>query len=608
MASEADDIRADFLIEAGELVEGLSAQLVELEARPDDNQLLNAIFRAFHTVKGGAGFLELAPLVALCHAAEDVFNVLRSGQRGVDAPLMDAVLEVVDEVRSRMQALADGRKLKAAPKALVDRLHALARAEARAVPVAEVPAAAPPPAGEGDSISEDDFEALLDQLHGKGQAPKAVVSPPPAAAPAAVAEPAAPAKGAPEPASAKPPAAEPSIRVDTARLDTLMNLVGELVLVRNRLKALRGTADLPPSAARAVGELDFLTRSLQNAVMQVRMQPIGRVFSRVPRIARDVARGLGKQVNVQLVGEHTEIDKNLVEALADPLVHMVRNSVDHGIELPEQRQAAGKPAAGTLTLSADQQGDGIVIRVRDDGAGIDAEKIRRKAVEKGLLGLSEAAALSPEECLQLVFLPGFSTREAVSDLSGRGVGMDVVMTAIKGLGGSVHIDATPGQGTCVTLRLPLTLAILSALIVEADGRRYALPLAPVQDIFALDPEAVVRMERWDAVLLRRETLRLIDLDPLRGPIDTPRHVVVAQVGETRYGFVVRTVRGREEVVIKPLGPSLRGLAGVSGATVMPDGRLALILDFAGLVARDPRSSGSERASERAAGRVEHRHG
>lgn len=599
MSTEADEIKADFLIEAGELVEGLSAQLVELESRPDDSSLLNAIFRAFHTVKGGAGFLDLAPLVAICHAAEDVFNVLRSGQRGVDAALMDAVLEAVDEVRSRMQALAEGRKLKAAPKALVERLHALARAEAAAVAMPEPARPAMSPGGDGDAISEDDFEALLDQLHGKGQAPKTVVTPPPVAATPAATPPAAP-PDAPEAVIAKATAAEPSIRVDTARLDTLMNLVGELVLVRNRLKALRGSAALPPSAARAVGELDFLTRSLQNAVMQVRMQPIGRVFARVPRIARDVARGLGKQVHVQLLGEGTEIDKNLVEALADPLVHMVRNSVDHGIELPEQRQAAGKPAAGTLTLSADQQGDGIVIRVSDDGAGIDAEKIRRKAVEKALLGVSEAAALSPEECLQLVFLPGFSTRESVSDLSGRGVGMDVVMTAIKGLGGSVHIEATPGQGTRVTLRLPLTLAILSALIVDADGRRYALPLAPVQDIFALAPEAVVRMERWDAVLLRRETLRLIYLDPAQTPAETPRHVVVAQVGETRYGFVVRTVRGREEVVIKPLGPSLRGLAGVSGATVMPDGRLALILDFAGLVARDPRSA--------MAGRLERSHG
>lgn len=605
MSTEADEIRADFLIEAGELVEALGGQLVELESRPSDAALLNAIFRAFHTVKGGAGFLDIAPLVAICHAAEDVFNVLRSGQRGMDPTLMDAVLEAVDEVRSRMQALAEGRPPAAAPKGLVDRLHALARVVApppAATPQPTVAAAVevPPPitaeepaAASSDTITEDDFEALLDQLHGKGQAPKALV---PDAAPTEAPSPAAapPAPPARESATGKAGAAEPSIRVDTVRLDTLMNLVGELVLVRNRLKALRSTAGLPPEAARTVGELDFLTRSLQNAVMQVRMQPIGRVFSRVPRIARDVARGLGKQINVQLIGEGTEIDKNLVEALADPLVHMVRNSVDHGIELPDQRQAVGKPAAGTLTLSADQQGDGIVIRVSDDGAGIDAEKIRRKVVEKGLLGLSEAAALSPEECLQLVFLPGFSTREAVSDLSGRGVGMDVVMTAIKGLGGSVLIEATPGQGTCVTLRLPLTLAILSALIVEADDRRYALPLAPVQDIFALDPESVVRMERWDAILLRRETLRLIYLDPAKGPKDTPQHVVVAQVGETRFGFVVRTVRGREEVVIKPLGPSLRGLAGVSGATVMPDGRLALILDFAGLVARDPRSSPASR--------------
>jgi two-component system chemotaxis sensor kinase CheA len=315
------------------------------------------------------------------------------------------------------------------------------------------------------------------------------------------------------------------------------------------------------------------------------MQPVKRVFSRFPKLARDVARGLGKQVEVELQGEDTDLDKNLVEALADPLVHMVRNSVDHGIELPEVRLRAGKPAAGRLTLSAQQEGDHILIIVRDDGAGIDAERLREKAVQKGLLDAASASRLTPEECLDLIFLAGFSTKEQVSDLSGRGVGMDVVRSRIKELNGSVSIDSRIGQGTTFRIRVPLTLAILSALMVQAGERQYALPLAPVRDVFALEQDAIRKLDRWDVVMTRQETLRLVHLDPWLSPqaVGGPRHVVVAQVGEERYGFVVREVRGREEIVIKPLGASLRGLAGVAGATVMPDGHVALILDLTGLV-------------------------
>ncbi len=598
--SSDDDIRADFLIEAGELVQALGGQLVELESRPQDQDLLNAIFRAFHTVKGGAGFLELHPLVELCHAAEDVFNALRAGKRPVDAALMDAVLQALDGVQAMMQAVADGAPLAPADPALLDTLRSLLAPPAKPrparklrkpkpnpTPKAKAEAEAPPPAT-ADTISEDEFEALLDQLHGAGKAPVAPVSASPPAAEAqavSVSAPApAPAPAARPPASASPPA-ETTVRVDTARLDALMNLVGELVLVRNRLKDLRAREADPAQFARPVAELDFITRGLQNAVMQVRMQPIGKVFARFPKIARDVARGLGKQVEVELQGEDTDLDKNLVEALADPLVHMVRNSVDHGIEMPDERVRRGKPPAGRLTLSAQQQGDSIAITVRDDGGGIDAERVRAKAVDKGLLDPVEAAQLSVEECLQLVFLPGFSTKEQVSDLSGRGVGMDVVMSRIKSLGGSVYIESQPGAGSTVRIRVPLTLAILSALMVSANGRRYALPLAPVLDVFALEPGAAETLDRWDVVLTRRDTLRLVWLDPwlCRAEDDGRRHVVVAQVGDERYGFVVGEVRGREEIVIKPLGPSLRGTPGVSSATVLPDGRVALILDFAGLV-------------------------
>ncbi|QHS08714.1 chemotaxis protein CheA [Sinimarinibacterium sp. NLF-5-8] len=668
MGDVDNEILSDFLIEAGELIQRLGGQLVELETRPQDHALLNDIFRAFHTVKGGAGFLELQPLVSLCHAAEDVFNALRSGKRQVDAALMDAVLQALDGVQEMMDAVAEGQPLPDAPETLIQTLHAMA---ANSEPATAVPVAAPEPepvvetpaaasdasavsqtisedefealldelhgtgkgpgatAQSGDTISEDEFETLLDELHGAGKGPSSVATSPATASgtisedefealldqlhgvgkgPGAAAVPqptlaASPVAAPPPVAGASPPAsaasraragsAEPAravvtettVRVDTAKLDALMNLVGELVLVRNRLKDLRARGAAAESMTRPIGELDFITRGLQNAVMQVRMQPVGKVFARFPKIARDVARGLGKQVEVTLVGEDTDLDKNLVEALADPLVHMVRNSVDHGIEMPDERVRKGKPAAGHLTLSARQQGDSILIEVRDDGAGIDATRVRSKAVEKGLISATEAAQMTPDDCLQLVFLPGFSTKEQVSDLSGRGVGMDVVMSKIRALGGSVRMESRLGQGSCVHIRVPLTLAILSALMVSAAGRRYALPLAPVLDVFELDPSEPELLDYWDVVLTRRDTLRLIYLDPwLARPRDgVRRHVVVAQVGEDRYGFVVGEVRGREEIVIKPLGASLRGVQGVSGATVLPDGRVALILDFSGLI-------------------------
>lgn len=634
-----DDIRADFLTEAGELLDRLGEQLVELERNPQDRELLNAVFRAFHTVKGGAGFLALTHMVELCHIAEEVFGVVRAGGRPMTPELMDATMQSLDQLVSMMAEVAAGHDPSPAPAALLAALKAQTSAppaSAAAAAVAPVPAEAAPAAkpkakrvrkpkaaaaSGSDLISEDEFEALLDQLHGGkppgvdtpatpaqpaaemsledefeklldqlhgGAAPGMTAhAPPVAVVPASpVREPALPAGPA-----AAAPAAETTVRVDTMRLDQMMNLVGELVLVRNRLKTLRARNATPEAYAKSVGELDHITRSLQAAVMKIRMQPIRKVFSKFPKLARDVARGLGKQVDVELIGEDTDLDKNLVEALADPLVHMVRNSVDHGIELPQVRAAAGKPATGKLLLSAEQQGDHILISVRDDGAGIDPEKLRRKVVEKGLMDPSQAAKLTSDECLQLVFMAGFSTKEQVSDLSGRGVGMDVVKSKITGLNGSVVIESKVGQGSCVKLRVPLTLAILPALMVSVGNRLLALPLADVFDVFALDETRLRRLDHWQALLYRNSTLRLVDLQAWSGAGqpppgehgDAPRHVVVAQAHGERYGFIVHSVKAREEVVIKPLGLGLRGLAGLAGATVTGEGRVALIVDFPGLV-------------------------
>jgi len=595
MSGVDDDIRADFLIEAGELVERLGEQLVSLENHPQDLDLLNAIFRAFHTVKGGAGFLAIPPLVEVCHRAEELFGVLRSGKRQVDAALMDAALAALDEVQRMMRSVGQGQMPAPAAPQLLQTLQAQLTAP---VFVAAAPTTPAPAAASSDTITDDEFEALLDQLHGKSApakaAPEEAASPEsPASAPLPVtaATPASPAEASP-PArrSGDHTAADTSVRVDTLKLDVLMNLVGELVLVRNRLKTLRTQHGASAGNEKVVSELDAITSRLQGSVLTLRMQPIRKVFSRFPKLVRDLARGLGKEINVVLVGEDTDLDKNLVDALGDPLMHMVRNSCDHGIETPEHRLANGKSRAGTLTLSAQQQGDHILITVRDDGAGIDPERLRNKVVEKGLMAAADAARLDAQAALELIFMPGFSTKEQVTDLSGRGVGMDVVKSSITALNGMVQIESRVGVGTTFRLRVPLTLAILPTLMVTVARRIYAVPLPSVFEVCALDPQKVRWLDRKPVLLLREESLRLIDLGRWVNPAQSDdgflageRHVVVVRINDDRYGLIVSEVRGREEVVIKPLGALLKGLAGFAGATVTGDGGVALILDVASLV-------------------------
>lgn len=600
------ELKADFLNESLELIERVSEQLVSLERAPADRDLLNAIFRGFHTIKGSAGFFELASVVELAHAAEDVFGLLRAGTRALSPDLLDAILEAVDGLRGLLETVAmDG--VPERREALVERLHALAEGAAApaAPPVVVAAAPAPAPAGSGDPFTDDEFEALLDQLHGKPQAPQAVV----AAAPAAVAP--APAPARVEPPRAEAPRSEPvagesadpernSVRVDTQRLDQVMDLVGELVLVRNRIKSLAAGAGAVSGTAtgdlrRAFSELDVITSGLQTQVTRMRMQPIRKLFAKFPKLARDTARKLGKQVDVERFGEDTELDKTLVEALGDPLMHMVRNAVDHGLEMPDARRAAGKPPGGRVCLSAEQSGGQILVTVSDDGAGMNPDRLRAKALERGLISAAEAARLSREECLQLVFLPGFSTKEQVSDLSGRGVGMDVVRSNIVALGGAVSIDSEPGRGSTIRIRVPLTLAIQPVLMIERDARLFALPIQAVQDVFTLDPAAIRPAEEaadggWDAawewMRYRDQPLRLLRLSRWTGDPggDLQPHTVVVEVGGERYGLIVGAVRGREEIVVKPLGRLLKGLAGLAGGTVTSEGRVALIIELPGLVA------------------------
>ncbi len=608
MSAVSDDITADFIIEAQEILDRLGEQLVSLEQAPQDGDQLNAVFRGYHTLKGGAGFLGVTAMVELCHAAEEALGAARAGQAVLQAHHFDAAQQSLDYLQSMLDAVSSGTEPGYAPPELIAQFDVHGGATAPA-------AAAAPATGGSDLITDDEFEALLDQLHG-GNAPTAVApakkaddglisedefealldklhggaapgTKPVAAVPAA---PPAPRPAAPAPApAAKPPAkplaeAEHTVRVDTKRLDAIVNLIGELVLSRNRLKTLRARLR-DEELDRAVSTLDIATARLQSAVMRTRMQPVGKVFSRFPKVARDVARSLKKEVDLELIGAETELDRNLVEALADPLVHLVRNAIDHGVETPELREAQGKPRMGHVRLSAQQEGDYVSIEVQDDGAGIDPEKLRAKAREKGLIDPEAAARLSSEECLHLVFLPGFSTKQQVTDISGRGVGMDVVQSRIRELSGQIQIQSELGRGSRFLIRVPLTLAILPTLLVQAGEDVYALPLARVMEVLHA-PRTSLGWFDGRAVLDRRShTLALVDLrqwldvTPAASPLLT---IVVLQAGEARFGLVVDQVRGREEVVIKPLPKALRGLAGYAGATLIGDGRMALILDVDGL--------------------------
>jgi len=714
MSFEADEeILQDFLIEAGEILESLSEQLVELENDPDNADLLNSIFRGFHTVKGGAGFLALNELVDVCHGAENIFDLLRTGQRTVSAGLMDVILQALDTV-NEMFALVQAREpLVPADAELLAELHRLSRPESEdeqavSAPVEEVAEIAPPveeeipatstseessdemtedefealldelhgsgssaskatsPAktpsptantstddssdteitddefealldelhGQGafssnvdasgssnnvastdsDEINDDEFEALLDELHGKGKAPKIVKPETPAAVtpatpkavekatakPAAKAAPKPAAKAAPK-ATPKPaakagaakanttsvPQGETTVRVDTKRLDKIMNMVGELVLVRNRLTSL-GLAKDDEELSKVVSNLDAVTTDLQGAVMQTRMQPIKKVFGRFPRVVRDLARSLNKEIKLILEGEDTDLDKNLVEALADPLVHLVRNSVDHGVEEPDVREAKGKPREGSVILSASQEGDHILLTIKDDGAGMDAEKLKSIAIERGVLDADAAARMSDKEAFSLIFAPGFSTKTEISEVSGRGVGMDVVKTKITQLNGTVSIDSELGRGTVLEIKVPLTLAILPTLMVKLGQQIFALPLAGVNEIFHLDLTNTNVVDGQLTIIVRDKAIPLFYLDEwlvknFTGKTREKGHVVIVQLGNQQIGFVVDGLIGQEEVVIKPLDQLLHGTPGMAGATITSDGGIALILDVASML-------------------------
>jgi len=675
-----NEILQEFLEEAGELFDQLNDQFVELEQNPDDGDLINAIFRAYHTIKGGAGFMKLTPMVEVCHRAEDAINQIRQQEGQVNAELIDVMFQVLDELDDMFSCVRAGDELPDANADLLQKLDQLLEKEpVQPAADAEIKNIESSPqenvqekngqdmddefeamldaagnenntasdlitddefeavldqmhgkgkhgcvspgenkSSETDLITDDEFEAVLDQLHGKGKHSATAVAVASdiitddefeealdslhgkGKGPGAVDENTGtqeniktvdnPAKKEKSVArkTAPPPQSETSVRVDTSCLDDIMNLVGELVLVRNRLTTLKDDVK-NVKVSDAISTLELVTSELQSSVMKTRMQPIKKVFSRFPRVIRELARKLNKDINLELIGEETGLDKSLVEALADPLIHLVRNAADHGIESPQKRFESGKSRQGKVTLTAQQEGDQILLTVSDDGKGMDHNVLRKKAVEKGMMSQDAANNLSNKEAYNLIFAPGFSTKTEVSDVSGRGVGMDVVKTRINELNGNVEIDSRLGEGTVITIYLPLTLAILPTLMVKLNQYQFALPLSNVLEAFNMEPEKINVIGGQQVIRVREKPLPLFYLNPwlvrggqFNGP-ETSQKVIVTQMGNQRFCLVVDHIAGQEEVVIKPLGTMLSNTQGFSGATITGDGGIALIIDVPSLL-------------------------
>ena len=629
------EIMEDFLIEAFELIEQIDHDLVELEANPEDLELLNRIFRVAHTVKGSSSFLNFDVLTELTHHMEDVLNKARKGELKITPDIMDVVLESVDMMKGLLESIRDNGSDAAAGidiKNICVRLTQIsegeapsAAAEAPAAPVPE-PVKEPEPVAPAEEaapevsdaelskLSDSEVEAEIERLlkvrkaedqarrASKGIAPKSPEEIAPATSAASAPAPK-PAPSRERDADKKVPAAssnsavaqEQTIRVEVKRLDHLMNLIGELVLGKNRLLKIYDDVEeryegekFLEELNQVVSSLSLVTTDIQLAVMKTRMLPIAKVFNKFPRMIRDLSRELGKQIDLEISGEETELDKSIVEEIGDPLVHIIRNSCDHGIEDPETRKAMGKPEKGLVQLKAYNEGNHIVVEIVDDGKGLDADMLKAKSIEKGIITEREADAMSEKEAFGLIFKPGFSTAAKVTNVSGRGVGMDVVKTNIEKLNGIIDIESEVGKGTVMKLKIPLTLAIIQSLLVGTQEEFYAIPLAsvletvrvPIDDIYTIDGKNVLR--------LRDEVLSLVRLSDVFGVNKVfdggdQTYVVIIGVAEAKLGIIVDTLVGQEEIVIKSMGDYLQNIPGIAGATIRGDGRVTLIIDVGAMM-------------------------
>ncbi len=648
---DLQEIMEDFLIEAFEMNEQLDQDLVELEHNPEDLDLLNRIFRVAHTIKGSSSFLNLNILTRLTHNMEDVLNRARKGEIKITPDIMDVVLRSIDlmktllvtirdtgsdtnngkeneieEAVKQLQAITsqnlEGAKetsgTKEAPKEVKEEIKEKAKEEVKAnkTPTAENPASDNPLADEPDldyaNMSAEEVEAEIERLLNKRQeadkerraqkkqeAKQEVTptkEPPKTETPKAPkTETKAKAKADTEENKAPSIGVEQTVRVDVRRLDHLMNLIGELVLGKNRLIRIYGDVEERYDGEKFLEELNqvvssisAVTTDLQLAVMKTRMQPVGKVFNKFPRMVRDLSRELGKSIELIIEGEETELDKSIVEEIGDPLIHIIRNSCDHGIEPLEERRRLNKPETGKVQLSAYNEGNHIVIKISDDGKGLDPVMLKEKAVEKGVISERDAEGMSDREAFNLIFKPGFSTAKVVSNVSGRGVGMDVVKTNIEKLNGIIEIDSEVGVGTTQKLKIPLTLAIIQALLVGVQEEYYAIPLSSVLETVRISHDEIYTVDGKSVLRLRDEVLslvRLSDIFKVDAILESNSDVYVVIIGlaDQKIGVIVDYLIGQEEVVIKSLGYYLKNTRGIAGATVRGDGKITLIVDVGAMM-------------------------
>ncbi|EAH4720138.1 hybrid sensor histidine kinase/response regulator [Campylobacter upsaliensis] len=612
---DMQEILEDFLVEAFELVEQIDHDLVELESNPEDLELLNRIFRVAHTVKGSSSFLNFDVLTKLTHHMEDVLNKARHGELKITPDIMDVVLESIDRMKTLLNSIRDNGNDSAIGMdigPICARLTAISEGDVSAVasvseepkvePKEEVVPAAPEPSVEPDvdvnQLSDSEVEAEIERLlkvrKAEDQARRAQKK--------KSATPTTPKPATETGGEKKVPASggggggmDQTIRVEVKRLDHLMNLIGELVLGKNRLLKIYDDVEeryegekFLEELNQVVSQLSIITTDVQLAVMKTRMQPIAKVFNKFPRVVRDLSRELGKQIELEITGEETELDKSIVEEIGDPIMHMIRNSCDHGVEDPATRKANGKPERGVVQLKAYNEGNHIVVEITDDGKGLDAAGLKMKALEKNLITEKEAEQMTDKEAFALIFKPGFSTAAKVTNVSGRGVGMDVVKTNIEKLNGVIEIDSELGKGSTFKLKIPLTLAIIQSLLVGTQEEFYAIPLASVLETVRVPIDNIYTIEGKNVLRLREEVLSLVRLSDVFGVKQVlesgdQTYVVIIGVAESKLGIIVDTLVGQEEIVIKSMGDYLQNIQGIAGATIRGDGRVTLIIDVGAMM-------------------------
>lgn len=616
---EMQEVLEEFILETEEILDNLDQNFVELEKSPENIGLINEIFRSMHTIKGASGFLGLNQMVEVAHQAENVLNILRQEKLKVTPAIMDTLLKSADLIKELLDIIKNNESREIDLSEILSELNQIIegkpleeKKETKPKEEKTEVKTEPKKAGKAETKPKEKTKPKKEKKGRKAKkdekaekkAEEMVLEKKPEEKDEQPVEEVKEDKVISEEKKDKPLGikdkisqelkVDKTIRVDIDRLDSLMNLVGELVLDRNRLINIDNKLEEKYEEdleIKALGDLSAhvnrVTTDLQLAVMKTRMQPIKKVFSKFPRMVRDMARDVGKEINLEVLGEETELDKSVIEEIGDPLVHLIRNAVDHGIESPEERENAGKPRMGNIKLSASYEGNNIMIEIEDNGKGMDVERIKEKAIEKGIIDKTEAERLSEKECLNLIFTPGFSTAQKISDISGRGVGMDVVKTNITKLNGIINIDTELGKGSKIAIKLPLTVAIINALMVGVENEMFAIPIVSVIETIKISPESIRTIDRHEVVNIRDSVLPLIRLSDefniqLSGDKES-FYVVVVGIAEKRYGIVVEELCGQEEIVIKSMGDFLSDSQGIAGATITGDGKVILILDIAMLV-------------------------